>query len=456
MAFESINPATGETLARFEYWDQATLDNTVKQAGQKFADWSQRTTLAERCQLMLTAANILREQQDELAKLITLEMGKPIQEAQAEIEKSALVCEFYAQHGPTFLADEIIETDASKSFICYQPLGVVLAVMPWNFPFWQVFRFAAPTLIAGNIALLKHASNVPQCAQAIENVFLEAGFPECVFSNLMIGSAQVESVIRNRYVRAVSLTGSESAGRKVAAIAGSELKKAVLELGGSDAFIVLDPVDMKMAIDAAITSRFLNTGQSCIAAKRFIVDQTIYERFIEQFKIAIEQKFKAGDPLDPATTLAPMARQDLLDELHQQVSQSIEAGARLVTGGYQLDRPGCFYAPTILADISSAMPAYNEELFGPVAAIIKASEPAHAVGLANATDFGLAGSVWGKDSATAETMARTIESGSCFVNSISHSDPRLPFGGIKNSGYGRELSSQGIREFTNIKTIWIK
>mgnify|MGYP005749139587 CR=1 FL=1 len=456
MAFESINPATGEVLARFDYWDQDTLDLAVKRAGQKFADWSQRTSMKERCALMHRAADLLRDQKSELAKLITLEMGKSINEAEAEVEKSAWVCEFYAEQGPAYLADELIETDASKSFICYQPLGVVLAVMPWNFPFWQVFRFAAPALVAGNIGLLKHASNVPQCAQAIEKIFLDAGFPEGVFTNLMIGSSQVESVIRNRYVRAVTLTGSEPAGRKVAAIAGSELKKTVLELGGSDAFIVLDDADIEAAIEGAVTSRFLNMGQSCISAKRFIVDQFIYESFIEKLKTAVENKFVAGDPLDPSTTLAPMARQDLLDELHQQVTQSVEYGARLVTGGHQLDREGYYYAPTILADISSSMPAYHEELFGPVATVIKASEPAHAVGLANATDFGLGGSVWSRDAATAETIARTMESGSCFVNSITKSDPRLPFGGVKNSGYGRELSSQGIREFTNIKTIWIK
>jgi succinate-semialdehyde dehydrogenase/glutarate-semialdehyde dehydrogenase len=456
MAFESINPATGEVLARFDYWDQDTLDLAVKRAGQKFADWSQRTSMQERCALMHRAADLLRDQKSELAKLITLEMGKSINEAEAEVEKSAWVCEFYAEQGPAYLADELIETDASKSFICYQPLGVVLAVMPWNFPFWQVFRFAAPALVAGNIGLLKHASNVPQCAQAIEKVFLDAGFPEGVFTNLMIGSSQVESVIRNRYVRAVTLTGSEPAGRKVAAIAGSELKKTVLELGGSDAFIVLDDADIEAAIEGAVTSRFLNMGQSCISAKRFIVDQFIYESFIEKFKTAVENKFVAGDPLDPSTTLAPMARQDLLDELHQQVTQSVEYGARLVTGGHQLDREGYYYAPTILADISSSMPAYYEELFGPVATVIKSTEPAHAVGLANATDFGLGGSVWSRDAATAETIARTMESGSCFVNGITKSDPRLPFGGVKNSGYGRELSSQGIREFTNIKTIWIK
>ena len=456
MALESINPATGEKLAEFEAWDQATLDLAIKNAAGEFLEWSQRTPMETRCQLIKNAAEVLREQQDELAELISLEMGKSINEAKAEIEKSAWVCEFYAEHGPDFLADEMIDTDASKSYICYQPMGVVLAVMPWNFPFWQVFRFAAPALIAGNIGLLKHASNVPQCAQAIERVLHQAGVPRHAFTNLMISSDKVESVIRNRYVRAVTLTGSEQAGRKVAAIAGEELKKTVLELGGSDAFIVMNDADIPAAIEAAVASRYMNMGQSCIAAKRFIIDQFIYEDFISKLKAAVEAKFVAGDPLDTATTLCPMARQDLLDELHQQVQTCVDYGARLVTGGYQLERAGCYYAPTILADISSAMPAYHEEFFGPVALIFKASEPAHAVGLANATQFGLGGSVWSGDPATAETMALRMESGACFVNGMTKSDPRLPFGGVKNSGYGRELSYHGIREFTNVKSIWIR
>ncbi|HEY9018574.1 NAD-dependent succinate-semialdehyde dehydrogenase [Thiomicrospira sp.] len=456
MALESRNPATGELLAQYDSWDQDTLDLAIKRAGQKFADWAQRTSMAERCALMQRAAEVLKNQKSDLARLITLEMGKSIKEAQAEIDKCVWVCEFYADKGPDFLADEIIETDASKSLICYQPMGVVLAVMPWNFPFWQVFRFAAPALVAGNIAVLKHASNVPQCAQAIEKVFLEAGFPDSVFTNLMIGADKVESVIRNRYVRAVTLTGSEPAGRKVAAIAGSELKKTVLELGGSDAFIVLDDADIKLAIEGAVTSRFLNMGQSCIAAKRFIVDQNIFDQFVEQFKQAVEAKFVAGDPMDPHTTLCPMARQDLLDELHKQVTESVELGAKIITGGQQIERPGSYYAPTILTNISSNMPAFSDEFFGPVAIVLKASEPAHATGLANATDFGLSGSVWSRDIATAETIARNLEAGASYVNGISKSDPRLPFGGVKNSGYGRELSYHGIREFVNVKSIWIK
>ncbi|MBN2646606.1 MAG: NAD-dependent succinate-semialdehyde dehydrogenase [Thiotrichales bacterium] len=453
---QSINPANGELLFEMEPWDQETLDYVLIQARYMVADWSKLTPIEDRCTLMRRVADVLRDDAELLAELITLEMGKTYQEALAEIEKSAWVCEFYADQGPAYLADEPVATDASKSYVAYLPLGMVLAVMPWNFPFWQVFRFAAPALVAGNVALLKHASNVPQCALAIEEVFRKAGFPDFIFTSLMIGSDQVEQVIRYKAVKAVTLTGSEPAGRKVAAIAGSELKKTVLELGGSDAFIVLDDANLKGVIDHAVKGRFLNMGQSCIAAKRFIVDQTLAEDFTQKFKDAIEAHFVAGDPMDAKTTLAPMARQDLLDELHQQVMRSVEMGATLVCGGYQLDRPGCYYAPTILTNVSSNMPAWREEFFGPVAIILKASEPAHALGIANSVDYGLGGSIWTSDLATAETMARGMESGATFINSNTFSDPRMPFGGVKNSGYGRELSVQGIREFTNIKSIWIK
>jgi len=456
MAMQSINPATGELIAEFDTWDQATLDEVVTQAGYEFADWSKLTPLEDRVALLKRLGDVLMDDQKPLAELITLEMGKLYSEALAEVEKCALLCDYYAEHAGTFLADEPVETDASRSYVAYLPLGMVLGVMPWNYPFWQVFRFAVPTVTAGNIALLKHASNVPQCALAIEEVFRKAGYPDGIFTNLMIGSDKVESVIRHPMVKAVSLTGSEHAGRKVASVAGEALKKTVLELGGSDAFIVLDNADIKQAVAGAVKGRFLNVGQSCIAAKRFIVDSMIADDFTAQFQAAIEEQFTPGDPMDEATTLAPMARQDLLDELHQQVMASVELGAKIVTGGYQLDRPGYYYAPTILTNITSNMPAYNEEFFGPVAIVLKASEPAHALGLANATDFGLGGSIWGNDIATAETMARSMESGATFINSTTFSDPRLPFGGVKNSGYGRELSAQGIREFTNIKTIWVK
>lgn len=456
MTMQSINPATGELNAEFETWDQDTLDEVVTQAGYGFADWSKLTPLEDRIALLRRLGDVLLDDQEPLAELMTLEMGKLYSEALAEVQKCATLCDYYADHATEFLADEILESDASKSYLAYLPLGVVLGVMPWNYPFWQVMRFAVPAITAGNIALLKHASNVPQCALALEEVFRKAGYPDGVFSTLMIGSDKVASVIRHPAVKAVSLTGSEAAGRKVASIAGEQLKKTVLELGGSDAFIVLDSADMKAAVAGAVKGRFLNAGQSCIAAKRFIVDAALVETFTEQFKRAIESDLVVGDPMDAATTLAPMARQDLLDELHQQVMKSVEMGAKIVTGGYQLDRPGAYYAPTILTNVSSGMPAFDEEFFGPVAIILKASEPAHALGLANGIDYGLGGSIWTNDLATAETMARGMESGATFINSPTFSDPRLPFGGVKNSGYGRELSAQGIREFTNIKTVWIK
>jgi len=456
MTMQSINPATGELNAEFETWNQDTLDEVVTQAGYGFADWSKLTPLEDRIALLRRLGDVLLENQEPLAELMTLEMGKLYTEALAEVQKCATLCDYYADHAAEFLADEMIESDASKSYLAYLPLGVVLGVMPWNYPFWQVIRFAVPTITAGNIALLKHASNVPQCALALQEVFRKAGYPQGVFTTLMIGSDKVASVIRHPAVKAVSLTGSEAAGRKVAAVAGEQLKKTVLELGGSDAFIVLDSADLKAAVAGAVKGRFLNAGQSCIAAKRFIVDAALVETFTEQFKQTIEQGLLAGDPMKAETTLAPMARQDLLDELHQQVMKSVEMGAKIVTGGYQLDRPGAYYAPTILTNVSSGMPAFDEEFFGPVAIILKASEPAHALGLANGINYGLGGSIWSNDMATAETMARGMESGATFINSPTFSDPRLPFGGVKNSGYGRELSAQGIREFTNIKTVWIK
>ncbi|MDX1796130.1 MAG: NAD-dependent succinate-semialdehyde dehydrogenase, partial [Hydrogenovibrio sp.] len=429
MSMKTINPATGELVAEFDTWDQQTLDEVVTQAGYGFADWAKLTTLEERCLLLKRMADVLRDDQEVLAELITLEMGKLYSEALAEVEKCAILCDYYAEQAPIQLADQEVASSASRSYVAYLPLGVVLGVMPWNYPFWQVFRFAVPTVTAGNIALLKHASNVPQCALAIEEVFRKAGYPDGIFSTLMIGADKVESVIRHPAVKAVSLTGSEPAGRKVASIAGEELKKTVLELGGSDAFIVLDNADIKTAVAGAIQGRFTNVGQSCISSKRFIVDSMIADDFIAKFKAAVESTFVAGDPMDSSTTLAPMARQDLLDELHAQVMASVELGAEIVTGGYQLDRPGCYYAPTILTNVSSNMPAYSEEFFGPVAIVLKASEPAHALGLANATDFGLGGSIWSNDIATAETMARGMESGATYINNITFSDPRLPFGG---------------------------
>lgn len=454
MSFQSINPATGEVQASYPAWDAATLEQALTVAAAAAPAWA-ATPLAERCELMRRAAALLRERREALARTITLEMGKLRREALAEVDKSALGCEYYAEHGPAFLADEEITSDAGKSFIAWQPLGTVLAVMPWNFPLWQVFRFAAPALVAGNTGLLKHASNVPQCALAIEAVFRDAGFPAGVFRTLMIASAQVEGVIRDPRVHAVTLTGSEPAGRQVAATAGACLKKSVLELGGSDAFIVLEDADLDWTVQQAVTSRFLNGGQSCIAAKRFIVVDAVADEFLPRFRAAVE-KLRAGDPMDEATTLAPLARPDLRDELHRQVSDSLAAGAVALTGCRPVAGSDTYYTPSILDQVRPGMRAYAEELFGPVAIVIRARDEAEAVRIANDSRFGLGGSVWTADSARGERIARQLECGCAFVNGLVKSDPRLPFGGIKASGYGRELSLLGLREFVNAKTIWVR
>ena len=454
MHFKSVNPADGKTVAEIKAFTPGVLESALQQAVQAAPQWRQQT-LAERCELMRQAATVLRGRADEFARMITLEMGKPIREARAEIEKCAWGCEFYAAEGPAFLADEEITTDAGRSLVVYQPLGTVLAVMPWNFPFWQVFRFAAPALLAGNTGLLKHASNVPQCALAIESVFADAGFPAGVFRTLMIPSSQVGSVIQDRRVQAVTLTGSESAGRQVAATAGAQGKKSLLELGGSDPFIVLEDADLELAVEQAVLSRFLNTGQSCIAAKRFIVVDAIAEAFIGRFRTAVEA-LVIGDPLDDATQLGPMARFDLRDELHQQVVDSLSQGAVAVTGCSPAGGNGTYYQASILDHVKPGVRAYNEELFGPVASIIRAAGKTEAVRIANDTDFGLGGSVWTRDSERGERIARQLECGCAFVNGLVKSDPRLPFGGIKHSGYGRELSKPGIHEFVNAKTIWIR
>ncbi len=454
MSFQSINPATGEVQASYPAWDAATLEQALTAAAAAAPAWA-ATPLAERCELMRRAAALLRERREALARTITLEMGKLRREALAEVDKSALGCEYYAEHGPAFLADEEITSDAGKSFIAWQPLGTVLAVMPWNFPLWQVFRFAAPALVAGNTGLLKHASNVPQCALAIEAVFRDAGFPAGVFRTLMIASAQVEGVIRDPRVHAVTLTGSEPAGRQVAATAGACLKKSVLELGGSDAFIVLEDADLDWTVQQAVTSRFLNGGQSCIAAKRFIVVDAVADEFLPRFRAAVE-KLRAGDPMDEATTLAPLARPDLRDELHRQVSDSLAAGAVALTGCRPVAGSDTYYTPSILDQVRPGMRAYAEELFGPVAIVIRARDEAEAVRIANDSRFGLGGSVWTADSARGERIARQLECGCAFVNGLVKSDPRLPFGGIKASGYGRELSLLGLREFVNAKTIWVR
>ncbi|MBI2778540.1 MAG: NAD-dependent succinate-semialdehyde dehydrogenase [Gammaproteobacteria bacterium] len=454
MSFKSINPANGAALQEFAVWNDAQLDAALREVANATPAWA-TTPLEERCRLMRKAAHYLRDHRDRLARIITLEMGKLIKEARAEVEKCAAACDFYAEHGPAFLEDELIVSDAAKSYVAYQPLGTVLAVMPWNFPFWQVFRFAAPALVAGNTGVLKHASNVPQCALAIEQVFQACGFPQGVFRTLMIASSQVERVIADPRIHAVTLTGSEAAGRAVAACAGIHLKKLVLELGGSDAFIVLEDADLELAVKNAVASRFLNAGQSCIAAKRFIVVDAIADVFVEQFKAAVE-RLAPGDPLDEAATLAPMARPDLRDELHQQVTDSICQGAVAVTGCAPHDGPGAYYQASIIDHVTAEQRAFGEELFGPVAIVIRARDEEHALRLANGSRFGLAGSIWTRNSQRGEALALRVEAGACFVNGMVKSDPRLPFGGIKASGYGRELSHHGMREFLNAKTIWIR
>ncbi len=451
---KSINPATGELIGDYSEHTDGEIAERLAMAERAFAEW-RRLSFAVRATLIRRAAEILRAKREEYARLITTEMGKTIGSAEAEIDKCAWGCEFYAEHAEQYLADEIVATDARKSFVRFEPLGAVLAVMPWNFPFWQLFRFAAPALMAGNVVLLKHAANVPGCALAIEDVFRLAGLPAGAMSTLLISSQRVASVIEHRAVRAVSLTGSDKAGESVAAIAGKQLKKAVLELGGSDPFVVLADADPLVAANEAVRGRTVNNGQSCIAAKRFIVEEPIADRFEQAFAERM-QKLKVGDPLDRATEVGPLAREDLLLSLDDQVRRTVDAGARLLTGGKRTGGRGAFYLPTVIAGVEPGMAAFDEETFGPVAAITRASNVSRAIELANQTPFGLAASIWTSDLARGEELAAEIESGAVFVNEVSKSDPRLPFGGIKRSGYGRELAEFGIREFVNIKTVWIK
>lgn len=399
---------------------------------------------------------LLKSRKEELARLMALEMGKVMKEGIAEIEKCAWACEYYAQNAESMLENETIETQYSRSFVSYQPLGTILAVMPWNFPFWQVFRFLAPTLMAGNTAVLKHASNVPGCAMAIEELFREAGFPENVFRTLLVGSKLVENVIRHPAIKAVSLTGSTPAGRSVAAIAGSELKKCVLELGGSDPYIILKDAELEKSAKICATGRLLNAGQSCIGAKRFIVVDEIYFEFLEYFTDEMNQVV-FGDPFHPETTMGPLAKKDLRDELHQKVVNSVKSGAEIVLGGEIPNRKGAFYPPTILENVKPGMPAYDEELFGPVASVIRVKDEAEAIKVANDTEFGLGAAVFTRDLKKGENIAeKQLEAGCCFVNDFVKSDPRLPFGGVKTSGYGRELSVNGIKEFMNVKTVVVK
>lgn len=454
MTFRSLNPANGQLLQEYTPWNDVRIDQALAATADVTPSWA-ATPIGERSARMKNAARVLTEHREAYARIITQEMGKLYNESLAEIDKCAKVCEYYADNAAGFLADELIESDASRSLAAYQPLGTVLAVMPWNFPFWQVMRFAAPGLMAGNTGVLKHASNVPQCALAIEEVFERAGFPQSVFQTLMISSSQVKAVIEDARIHAVTLTGSEPAGRQVAANAGAVLKKCVLELGGSDPFVVLEDADLELTVQGAVSSRYLNAGQSCIAAKRFILVDEIADQFLSQFTPAVE-KLLPGDPMDPDTTLAPMARTELRDELHQQVTDSVAAGAVAVTGCKPLPGQGVFYSASILDRVQPGTRAYEEELFGPVAIVIRARDEEDALRIANDTRFGLGGSVWTRDNERGERFARRLACGCGFVNGLVKSDPRLPFGGVKASGYGRELSAHGIREFINAKTLWIK
>jgi succinate-semialdehyde dehydrogenase/glutarate-semialdehyde dehydrogenase len=454
MAMQSLNPATGEFRESFVEQTAAQVEAYVVKAHEAFRGW-RRSGFSERSRLLLRVAQILEKEKKDLARLMSAEMGKPILQAISEIEKCTLACVYYAEHAEKILAPEAVAVDARASYVRFDPLGPILAVMPWNFPFWQVFRFAAPALMAGNVCLLKHSSNVQGCAAAIEEIFRQAGFPAHIFANLRIGSAKVAALIAHPLVRAVTLTGSEPAGRQVAEQSGRNLKKIVLELGGSDPFIVLADAPMEICLSTAVNARMINNGQSCIAAKRFIVEAKIIVRFSSDFVAAVSA-LKVGDPLDESNDLGPLARADLVDELERQVQESVRRGARILTGGQRLSgRPGYYFQPTVLAEVRPGMPAYDEELFGPVAALISARDAADAVRIANDTPFGLGASIWTKDLDKAEKMAADIEAGMVFVNGLVRSDPRLPFGGIKNSGFGRELSQYGIKEFVNIKTVVI-
>jgi succinate-semialdehyde dehydrogenase / glutarate-semialdehyde dehydrogenase len=454
MKITSKNPATGEATNTYDEMTSEEVAAAVAQAHAVWQTW-RTTTFARRAMLMKKAAKILRERRADLATLMAAEMGKPLKQGTAEVEKCAWACEYYAEKAEAHLAPDIIETEGSKSYVAFEPLGVVLAVMPWNFPLWQVFRFAAPALMAGNVGVLKHSSSVPGCAIVIEEIFTEAGFPKGAFRTLLMPSRQVQAVIEHRLVRAVTLTGSTPAGKAVAAQAGAVLKKTVLELGGSDPYVVLEDADLDHAVETCVNSRLINCGQSCISAKRFIVLEPILAAFTEKFVELMKIK-KVGDPFIDGTDIGPMARHDLRDDLHKQVLASIEQGAKLLLGGEVPPGKGAYYPPTVLADVKPGMPAYDDELFGPVAAIIRAKDEADAVRIANDTIFGLGAAVFTQDVERGERIARELEAGSTFVNSLVASDPRLPFGGIKQSGYGRELGSYGIKEFVNAKTIYVK
>jgi len=454
MGIASINPTTGETLKTFEALNNHQIEDRLRLASETFKTY-RTSSFSTRAEKMNRAADILEHEKGELGKLMTLEMGKPFKAAIGEAEKCAWVCRYYAESAQHHLADQIVETNAGKSYVHFQPLGPVLAVMPWNFPFWQVFRFAAPALMAGNVGLLKHASNVPQCALAIEDIFRRAGFPDGAFQTLLIGSDAVESILKDVRIVAATLTGSEPAGRSVAAIAGEQIKKTVLELGGSDPFIVMPSADLIKAVETAVKARTINNGQSCIAAKRFIIADKIYEEFSARFVEGMKN-LRVGDPMEESTDIGPLATPQILNDLSEQVEKAIASGARLLTGGRRIDRTGNFYEPTVLDNIEPATPVSCEEIFGPVAMLFRVKNIEEAIAIANSTPFGLGSAAWTNDPAEQSKFIEGIEAGSVFINGMVASDPRLPFGGVKNSGYGRELGEFGIREFVNIKTVWIK
>jgi succinate-semialdehyde dehydrogenase/glutarate-semialdehyde dehydrogenase len=452
---KTISPVDGEALAEYREWTWKKVDRVLRGAEEAQREW-RRTSYEERAGHLTRAGEILRKNAEEYGELMAKEMGKPLAQGKAEAEKCAWACDYYADSAARFLSPERAETDAAKSYVTFEPLGTVLAIMPWNFPFWQVFRFAAPALMAGNAAVLKHASNVFGCALAIEEVFRAAGFPKSLFRSALVGSKRVKKMIQHPSVKAVTLTGSTPAGRAVASQAGAVLKKTVLELGGSDPYVVLEDADLDLAVETCVNGRLINSGQSCIAAKRFVVVRPVLQEFTDRF-VALMREKKTGRPLEPDIHLGPLARVELRDQLHEQVEQSVAKGATAALGGEKSGGLGAFYQPTVLTGVRPGMPAYEEELFGPVAAIITAEDEADAIRIANDTSFGLGAAVFTRDVARGERIAQQeLQAGSCFVNAIVKSDPRLPFGGIKDSGYGRELSSFGIREFVNVKTVWVR
>ena len=455
MAIATINPTTGETLKTFTPLTDAEIESKLALAESTFKGY-RKTTFAQRSQWLNQAADILEKDTAKFAKIMTLEMGKTYQSAIAEVKKCALVCRFYAEKAPEFLANKPITSDATNSYVAYQPLGIILAVMPWNFPFWQVFRFAAPALMAGNVGILKHASNVPQCALAIADILAQAGFPEGAFQTFLIGASQVKAIVEDDRIKAATLTGSEPAGKALASVAGEQIKKVVLELGGSDPFIVLDSADIDAAVETGVKARMLNNGQSCIAAKRFIVQDSIADRFESQL-LAKFQELTIGDPLEDNTDIGPLATASIRSELDQQVKNAVNQGAKILIGGESItDRPGNFYPPTILTNIPFDSATAQEEFFGPVALLFRVKDIDAAISLANNIPFGLGASAWTNNTEENDRLIAEIEAGAVFINGMVKSDPRLPFGGIKRSGYGRELSSEGIHEFVNMKTVWIK